>query len=307
MNQIIGTEKIKCDLCGADNFTILYQGVDRLHHLPGSFPVVRCKQCELVYLNPRPDPLTLPRYYPEDYSPYHTGNNLTNKLQYLLRKREAARISQILPKGGRVLEVGCASGDLLTHLKNDSGLDVAGIEMSEHAAETARSVHGLNIHTGTLFDAPYNPKSFDAIVMRHVVEHFPSPRDSLQQAALLLKPGGVLLISTPNFDSLDRYIFGRFWHDLDTPRHLVIFSVDTLRHLLKDIGFETRQVNHSLVPNNWIHSIRNLLEAGFGRRRIFNFFSIKNPIALCLFLPASVLQKLLRKSGRMEVIAVKSK
>jgi SAM-dependent methyltransferase len=185
------------------------------------------------------------------------------------------------------------------------GVSVSGIEISPHAAEIARREHDLDVHTGTIFDAPYASNSFDVVVMRHVIEHFPSARLALKKVAHLLKPGGVLFITTPNFDSLDGKIFGRYWHDLDPPRHLAVFSVTTLDRMLKNTGLETLNIKHSLVPNSWIYSIRNVLIERFGDGFLLQAFSIRNPFMWLFFFPFGMIQKGLRKSGRIDVVARK--
>lgn len=298
-------ESTVCDLCGADDYVVLFQGKDRMHHLPGVFPVVQCRRCRLVYLNPRPDSDTLCDYYPQTYSPYGPDVGMMGRVRFLLRKLETRRIGRLVSAGERVLEIGCASGDFLVRLRDDLGLDVAGIEMSPYAANSAHERYGLEVHAGTVFDAPFCPGSFNAVVMRHVIEHFPSASQALRGIASLLKPGGLVYLITPNCDCIDRRLFGRFWHDYDTPRHMAVFSVATLEKLLTDSGFEIREVSHSLVPNSWIYSTKNLLEERFRWFGPARWLALNNPMALALFLPLSVAQKLFRKSGRIRVIAVK--
>lgn len=301
----MNSKKVNCDICGAAEYDLLFQGKDRLHHLPGCFPVVVCRNCDLIYLNPRPDDDTLLQYYPEEYSPFANGRGLIDRLQTLLRKLEARHVRRQLPKGGRVLEIGCATGDLLVPLRDEQGFLVAGVEMSSYAASLARKKYGLEVFTGTVFDAPFGDESFDAVIMRHVIEHFPSARQALEKTGRLLKKKGTLFITTPNFDSIDRRVFGHFWYDYDTPRHLAVFSVHTLNRLLESTGFEIVEIRHSLMPNDWIHSVRYFLEEHFGHRRFLKFFSIKNPLLLLLFLPFGLVQKALKKSGRIEVVAIK--
>ena len=298
------TESVACDLCGANDYQVLFKGKDRLHHVPGIFPVVQCCRCQLVYLNPRPAQDTLDEYYPEDYSPFQRGKGITQRLQSWLRVRLARRIQKTIPLGGRVLEVGCATGDLLVPLR-DMGVEVAGIEISQHAAEIARRNYYLEVHTGTLFDSPYAPNSFDAVVLRHVIEHFPSASQALGRVFSLLKPGGSLFITTPNLDSLEGKIFGHYWHDLDPPRHLVVFSVATLYRMLENIGFEIRNTSHHIAPNAWIYSVRNVLTECFGDGLVQQALSIYNPFMLLLFSPIGILQKILKKSGRIDLLARK--
>lgn len=300
----MGTDYTKCDLCGADNPEVIFEGKDRLHKLPGTFPVVMCRECRLIYVNPRPDSQTLSYYYPNEYSPYDQGRGLIGYLKKTLRNIEAKRIARRIPKAGRVLEVGCAAGDLLVPL-SARGLYAAGIEMSPHAATVARETHGLSVHTGTLFDANFEKGSFDAVVMRHVVEHFPSPRQALQEAACFLKPGGQLFVTTPNVDSVDCRLFGPYWYAYDPPRHLVVFSKNTLERMLKEAGFDLIQVRNSIVPNNWIGSIRNVIEESGVFKATYRFWSLKNPLALLIALPVVVMCSLVRKSGVVEVVAIK--
>ncbi len=298
-------EYVTCDLCGADDYKVLFEGKDRQHQMPGSFPVVQCHRCRLIYLNPRPAEETLSDYYPEDYSPFNRGRGIVSRVQSWLRRRQAIRIKKSIPPGGRVLEVGCATGDLLVPLR-DLGVLVAGIEISPHAAEAVRHNHGIDVHTGTLFDAPYAPNSFDAVVMRHVIEHFPSAHHAMKKVSSLLTQGGVLFITTPNYDSLDRKVFGSFWHNYEPPRHQVVFSVNTLSLLLHQTGFHLIKIQHSLLPNDWIHSLRYIIASRFRIGPISLVLSIQNPLLLLFFLPFGILQKLLRKSGRIDVVARKN-
>ena len=303
----MSVEYVNCNQCGSDNYTVLFEGRDRLHNLPGTFPVVQCRNCGLVYLNPRPDASTLPDYYPEEYTPYGSDKKtVVARIQAWLRKREAKRIAAQLPRGARVLEIGCAAGDLLRPMRDCAGLSVCGVEMSPYAADIAREQYGLDVYTGTIFDAPFPNGAFDAVIMRHVVEHFPSPRLALERSAALLRPGGLILVSTPNFDSLDRRVFGENWYDYDTPRHLTLFSAKTLARMLEKEGFAIQSIGHSLLPNDWVHSLRYVLQERLGEYPVFEMLSINNPVMLGLFMPFGIVGKALRQSGRIEVHAVKA-
>lgn len=297
-------EHVNCDLCGADNNDLLFEGRDRLHGLPGTFPVVQCRECGLVYLNPRPDESSMEDFYPEEYSPFSSDRGVVGYLRTVLRRREAAGIAGSLLPGARVLEVGCAAGELLTALR-DRGLEVTGLEPSLHAAEKAHREYGIDVCRGTVFDAPFPGKMFDAVVLRHVIEHFPSPREALEKIRTWLKPGGFLHISTPNFDSLNRRLFKEFWHDLDVPRHQVVFSVSTLQRQLNDCGFQINSVRFEIAPNDWVGSTRNMLHSLHPDFSLYRFFNLKNPVALGMFLPLTLLQKCLRIGGRMQIVATK--
>lgn len=184
-SQISDRESVRCNFCHADNFEVLLSdGKDRRHQLPGEFRLVKCRECGLVYLNPRPTAEALGAYYPPDYAPY-VQRGLFGKLTRWLRKREASTLQHSLPAGAEVLEVGCAAGDLLVPLR-EAGFRVTGVELSDHAATTARTRHQLDVHTGTIANAPLAGRSFDAVIMRNVIEHVPDPKGDLEKAARLL-------------------------------------------------------------------------------------------------------------------------
>ena len=209
----------------------------------------------------------------------------------------------MLPPSASVLEIGCAAGDLLGPLC-DLGCAVVGIEINEHAAQHARDRLGLDVRTGTLESAELPPRSFDAVVMRSVIEHLPSPEADLRRIARLLKRGGHLFITTDNFASLDRRLFGQFWYGYDVPRHLVLYSPDTLTKLLQATGFAVDRLQFSLVPNHWVVSTRYLLESRFGERAWLRaVLSLKNLPLLLALLPVTLFQRLRRNGGRMAVVA----
>jgi SAM-dependent methyltransferase len=303
-----GPTRTGCDLCGDDDPEVLYRGRDRRHNVPGEFTLVRCRRCTLIYLNPRPDATTLAAHYPAEYTPFSAPSGLVGKVVARLRRREAATIRAATGPAARVLEVGCAAGDLLVPLR-EQGLHVAGIEPSSHASALARDRHGLDVMTGTLSDATLDDASFDAVVMRNVVEHLPSPRQDLSVVARILKDGGRLFLATDNVASVDCRVFGSRWYGFDVPRHLNLFSPRTLTRLLESTGFLVERTAFSLVPNHWIVSARYLLEERFGGRRLCaaaaSFLSLRNPLLLASLVPVTFAQRLFRNGGRMSMVAIK--
>ena len=306
-DPVIGdSESVSCNFCHADNFDILLSdGKDRRHHLPGEFRLVKCRECGLVYLNPRPTATALGAYYPPDYAPY-LQRGLFGKLTRWLRKREASGLRRSLPAGAEVLEVGCAAGDLLVPLR-EAGFRVTGVELSEHAATTARTLHHLDVHTGTIATAPLAGRSFDAVIMRNVIEHVPDPRGDLEKAASLLRPGGLLLLRTDNVASTDARIFRSLWYGFDFPRHLTLFSPGTLTRCVRSAGLEVTRVGYSLVPTHWIVSLRYWASERRGSRAMSKLISPRNPVLLAAGFGIAAVQKMLHDSGRFVVVARKPK
>jgi SAM-dependent methyltransferase len=295
---------VRCRLCGADEFDVLVEGRERRHGLPGEFRLVKCRRCDLVYLNPRPTAEALRTYYPQDYSPYRAQRGLFGFLTRRLRRREAFQLRHSLPAAAEVLELGCAAGDLLVPLR-EAGFHVTGVELSDQAASIARMEHHLDVHTATLADAPLEGKVFDAIVMRNVIEHLPDPRTDLERAASMLRPGGLLFIRTDNVGSLDARIFGAFWYGFDFPRHLTLFSSETLPALVRSAGLEVVQVQYSLVPTHWIMSLRYWMSERPLMGTCSHLISLRNPPLLAAGFAVAVVQKLAHNSGRFVVVARK--
>jgi SAM-dependent methyltransferase len=137
---------------------------------------------------------------------------------------------------GTLLDVGCGRGDLGAALIR-RGWHVAGVDPSPEACAVARE-RGVDATVGTLQTVAHKPASFDAAVMRHSLEHVADPFDDLGRIRRVLRPGGRLIVSVPNFGSWERKLFGPAWLHLDLPRHRTHFSPRALQTALSKSGFE---------------------------------------------------------------------
>ncbi len=139
-----------------------------------------------------------------------------------------------------LLDIGAATGFLLS-LAREHGWQVRGVEISDYAAAQARG-KGLDVITGTIADLHAEPKSFDAIILWDVIEHVPDPNTDVERIHGLLKPGGVLLLVTPDASSFYARIRGRAWHLIVPPEHINCFSRSGMKSLLARHGFEIVQI-----------------------------------------------------------------
>ena len=144
---------------------------------------------------------------------------------------------------GRLLDVGCGRGDLGEWFMR-RGWEAAGIEPAADAARQAAG-RGIDVHVGTLDDAPWPAESFDAVTFNHALEHVPDPLETLRQTASLLRPGGLLAISVPHFGAWQRRLFGSAWFPLDLPRHLQHFDRASLSRMAVAAGLRPREVRTS--------------------------------------------------------------
>jgi SAM-dependent methyltransferase len=139
-------------------------------------------------------------------------------------------------KPGLLLDVGCGRGDLGAAFIR-RGWHVDGFDPSAAACAVAEA-RGLRVQLGTLETVSYPDASFDAAIMNHTLEHMVDPLADLARVKELLKPGGVIAISVPNFASWQRKVFGRHWFPLELPRHRTHFTPQALTRAISSAGFE---------------------------------------------------------------------
>lgn len=245
----------------------VFTGCDRLHNLPGEFTVVKCQKCGLMRTNPRPMPESIGFYYPEDYGPYlstYVENKGVKGKPRPFWKHWVKRVFQFntdcLPSlaKGRMLEIGCASGSFM-HRMSKEGWEVEGVEFSAAAATKARSL-GYKVHTGSLETAPDPEKLYDIVVGWMVLEHLHDPILALQKLYCWTKPGGWLVVSVPNVESIEARIFKDYWYALQLPTHLYHFTPKSLEMVLEKAGWRMERVFHQRIITNLLASLGYVLQ-----------------------------------------------
>jgi 2-polyprenyl-3-methyl-5-hydroxy-6-metoxy-1,4-benzoquinol methylase len=259
-------EDVACDWCGSTDCEFLFEGEDRLLHLPGQFRMVRCRQCQLVRQNPRLTWESLKDYYPEDYvshvSLIREEPSLLRRLDRRYGMWKQVHAIEKFQLGGRLLDVGCGTGIFLEEVLRSGRWQVVGIEPTETAALYARTALQVEIHQGRFSEVPLPINSFDVITLWQVLEHLDHPIEDLRHAHQLLKEGGWLVFGIPNIEGLESSLFGSYWIGWDLPRHLYQFPHSTLREILTTLGFEwvaTRRISmqHALLGHSlefWMQS-----------------------------------------------------
>lgn len=281
-----------------------------VHH-PGEFSVVQCLDCGLAYLNPRPKKEKIAEFYPEEYSPFtEKKSKIFRWIKKMLAQRDIRKLKKMTEKkydkrNLRILEIGCATGEYLCHLRNDGGCEVTGVELSPFAAECARKEHSLNVVTGTVFDGKFQDKAFDVVIMKHVLEHVYNPSETLHEIHRLLAEDGKFIFVLPNIQCFEIRIFGKYWQGWDVPRHMYHFEPTTIRQVLDKNSFALERISYSSVPNDWIWSSKHYFYAKSYPHFIIQFFDVQNVFLLGLFFPVSLILGALGQSGRIEVVATK--
>lgn len=268
-----------CYICGTQGQP-LYQGLkDRLFGAPGEWNFKKCRNpgCGLVWLDPMPVEEEISLAYRDYYTHQDTEHfsktwprrtydlvkegylahrygyrsasvttwkKLLGMLIYLHPgRREDVDFSVIyLPANlqGRLLELGCGSGQMLKRMQ-EMGWQVEGVDFDSTAVENARS-KGLQVRFGSLEAQSYPDKHFDVIVMSHLIEHVHDPLRLLRESHRILKPGGQVVLVTPNNESLGHRLFKEAWRGLEVPRHLYLFSLRALQELFQKARFKVKNV-----------------------------------------------------------------
>lgn len=235
-------KQINCNFCGSKSTRFLYTLKDWLTKNDGVFTLVECQECGLRYLNPQPSWEELKAYYPTDYRPYalpdrRGPNSLFSKIKNAGWRRRRKVIEKKCA-GGRLLDVGCATGQFLAEMEIGKGWECYGVEPVLYAAAIARQNTHAAIFDGTLLDANYPNDFFDVVTLWDVLEHISDPLSVIRETRRILKPGGVLIMCTPDPESITGRWFGPYWIGLDAPRHLHDFPKSTLVKRLKLEHFE---------------------------------------------------------------------
>jgi SAM-dependent methyltransferase len=202
------------------------------NHQPGQYgDLYRCERCGTVAQPSLPQGdalLDLYRRMRDDrYLDEEQGRRAT-------ARRVLDTIGRSAPSG-RLLDVGCGHGLLLDEARK-RGYRTEGLELSEHAAEHARTALDLDVQPKTLADLPRKP-SYNAIVLADVLEHLDDPPQAIDRCARLLEPGGVLCIVTPDPGSRTARIAGASWWGF-LPAHTFLLPRQTLRQLLDTKGLD---------------------------------------------------------------------
>ena len=225
-----GLERICCPLCEGDRHEVLFRRRDdRLRTDRRLFPIVRCLDCDFVFLNPRPNASEIHRYYS---SAFYRSEELPEEALRLHRRKLDAMcrwLSHLPP--GKLLDVGCFKGEFM-HEMVKRGWSAKGVEFSS----VPENNYGLDIFYGDVAALPDVPR-YDATTLWAVLEHVADPRRTIEECARLTRRGGRLFILVPNFNSIP----GRFLRHDDVPRHLMMFTRRTLARLLGECGFAVRR------------------------------------------------------------------
>jgi len=176
----------------------------------------------------------------EEYCERYLGSRLA------FYRRVVLKLSPFL-RNGRLLEIGSGYGYFL-EVASLSGWKTEGVEISKYAAAVARS-RGCQVHREDILTLPLPAESYDVVAMWDVVEHFLRPGEILRRCVELLRPGGALVLRTPNARALRdrgglvRAAYRHLAYPANTPQHVFHFTPQDLTTLVATLGLEDISVD----------------------------------------------------------------
>jgi len=209
------------------------------------FDLVKCPECAQAFVTPRLTPEGRLKLYGD--SDYFDGGVYASfwarKLQQIWIGGRLDLIEEALQTaGGRsIFEVGCAYGVFLDEAR-ERGFTVGGLEYSPFAAEKASEILGVTIHVGEVEHLDIGDTHYDAIAFWDVLEHVPDPAAFMRKVVSLTRPGGVVALSCPYFDSLPARLLRSRWWTFKPHKHPSHFTTDTLLRLMRESGLDPLRV-----------------------------------------------------------------
>ena len=226
-------KKINCPVCNSSEIKLFLKMKD--------FAYSKCLKCSLVYQNPQPSMEIITAIYDRSYFDYEIQNqiNFAELAKLGLKDINFDKITKDF-ETKKILDIGCATGLLLKYFK-DNGWDTTGIEICKESAEYGIKNYDLNIIQKPIEEAKLSDNSFDIVHLAHLIEHTPDPDIVIKETYRVLKPGGYLILTTPNISGLAFKIFRKKWRSAIF-QHLFLFSKKTMKKLLVKNNYKIEKI-----------------------------------------------------------------
>lgn len=238
---------VKCNICGGDDFDIFIESGKASNSderrfattssYVGNERIVKCRNCSLVYVNPRLRREEIVDGYAKADESTYVKESKARTQTFIKCMNE---IEKYAKKPGKILDVGCAAG-LFLDVAKKRGWKVAGVEPNKWLADWGSSNLGIEISSKAFEDVGFEANSADVVTFWDVLEHVADPKKSLLESARILKKGGYLVVNYPDIESWPARLFGKKWWFILSV-HLYYFSPSTIRRILGDSGFEVVKI-----------------------------------------------------------------
>jgi SAM-dependent methyltransferase len=245
-----------CKICGS-------REAHRKFNLTNELEIFSCSDCQVLFMDPQLSDDEIAVFYSESYykSWGITGDKENQVSKQMKMDTFLLRLKQIQKyiSSGKLLDIGCATGFCLEAAKT-LGYEPYGIELSEYSSRIAKKKFGNEtVFNGKLEDCNFKPEMFDVITMFDLIEHVRTPAQTLGRAADLLKPDGIIMITTPDNKSLSRKFMGKKWTHYKK-EHFYYFDFQSLNYIAAKNNLEIIHSDHSKKALNidYLHTQLNV-------------------------------------------------
>ena len=237
-------EMIACPVCDGNAFDKLFE--------KNNEHFVKCHECSLVLINPRPQFSRVLETYDDNYSQIY-ANKASKKLKRI--KRWVTRVVKIKGNSGKWLDIGCSVG-FVVKTANDLGFDTFGIDVQGWAVEYGKKHLGLqNLACGQLKDQKYRNNFFDVISIYDVIEHIPDLDKFMTEIKRILAKDGIIDIITPDIGHWRTPKKLSEWNEIKPSEHLYYFNKNTLSLLLNKYDLKIKHKRFHWKPSLRVYAV----------------------------------------------------
>lgn len=260
-------EKVNCIICDMDNTKRLL--------VKNSFNIVMCRNCSLIYINPRPTAEELINFYlskTDRNKSYQKINGDRKNIEKLENRLNI--IEKFSENRGKILDIGCSTG-LFLKIARDVDWEVYGNDIDEDKIKYAKENYGLDVQCRELIETKFPDDYFDVVTLFDSLEHMTEPLNTLKEISRILNQNGILLLSTPNIGGLlprlTYILFARTigaWEHPTPPAHLYQFSKRTIKRLLEKAGYKVIKFTTEPIPFKYtVGKLENSIFGALKERR----------------------------------------
>ena len=242
----------QCYICNSPKTAKLFSSFNvhgrKIINEDEKFDIFKCQKCGVVFLN-SDKKINYSQYYGENYY-CNSGESFSKFMQLLIKISEDfsfTRKEQLILKYFKnykskiaILDIGCGEGKFLLNLDKNKFIK-KGIEINKDACRSCKK-RSLSVLNKDFLKIEFNSEKYEVITLWHVLEHLDNPRAVLEKINRILKPNGILVISTPNIGSVGFKIGKSRWFHIDSPRHRFLYNKKSLKFLLNKEEFEIMEV-----------------------------------------------------------------
>lgn len=272
---------LSCSVCGSKAKRLFRTSDINQKMADLEFDYYRCNSCGMIFIEQIPENLSL--FYGDNYAAYQELDFLQN-VQIANQEQGKLEVVNEHGCGKNMLEIGPGSGSFSFFAKLD-GYEIDVIEMDKGCCEYLKNTIGVNnvIHTVDIFTAmKHIKKQYDVIVLWHVFEHLTNPWRVLEAVSKALAFHGIVVIATPNPESIQFRFFKKYWKHVDAPRHLSLIPMKVLENKAMALGLKPVKITTTDKPSVMFHSYAWWIES-------LKNYQIENP--------NSIITRVLRKPG----------